>query len=158
MRDRDTVGPDPERWNGIRRCLPDHARVRLFDPAIADLEAARLRDGRGLPTRLQVSVVALDCFRLAVPRVFVRDRRPTRAAWILVVVLVALAVISMLRGADDSTAYTYTSLSLTPPGSVSSSRSGSSGAALPASQMRSTSPSPSAARAAAMQRLRSSWA
>lgn len=132
MRDPDTPAGVGERWDRIRRLLPTHARERLFDPAIADLEAAHLRNGRGMPSRFQVSVVALDCLRLVVPRAFVRDRRPTRAAWILVGVLVALAVLSLLRSAGDTTGYTYTSLSVAPVAGTSSSRSGSSGAALPA--------------------------
>lgn len=99
------------RWKGLGRLLPRSVRRRYFEPAYHDLIADMVERGRSLtgpylPSR--VVLMALDCARVSASNSLVRDRRPTRVTWTLLVgvslCLIGLRMAALIGGyADAST-------------------------------------------------------
>ncbi len=95
---REPVG-GPERWRSLGRLLPDDVRERIFDPAFADLMRAWLTtsDGRRrLPFAFQAVSTYVGCFPIAIPRLFVHDRRLTRFGLVSLWAVGILASVALL--------------------------------------------------------------
>ena len=64
----------------MSRLLPRELRERVFEPALADLLASEAGASRTPRWRLARLVLVLECFRLSIPQLLWRRRRPTLVA------------------------------------------------------------------------------
>ena len=94
MRD---LGRGFQQWRVLGRLLPREVRERIFEPAFSDLVYGWLTapTARRLPFSMHAAGTFLGCFAVALPRLFVRNRRLTRLSQVMIwsLVLVATAVL-----------------------------------------------------------------
>lgn len=95
MPDRSPVrAPLPLRLLG--RLLPREWRERFFEPAFYDLfvEGAHRRGHFGL----RVLLMTLDCMRVGVASTLIQQRRPTRTAWVMLLLVTATTLLGIVAG------------------------------------------------------------
>jgi hypothetical protein len=99
-----------ERWRVLGRFLPREVRERIFEPAFGDLSYQWLSsDGeRRLPFGVGALSTFFGCFRVVIPRIFVRGGRLTgfgrASVWtvaVLTTVMLVLANFAQSYGSYD---------------------------------------------------------
>jgi hypothetical protein len=82
------LGDRALRW--LSRLLPSEFRVRVFEPAVADLHLDESEQGLRRWARL---ALAIECLRIGLPQHLWRRRRPTRFAVAVGVAAIVVALV-----------------------------------------------------------------